>query len=178
MGYFYGVFVRELGVTPLIKALPVIPVERGNIHVTIVYIGDKRPDQRIDDRVGVSVGSMRCFRVRLGQLTLLPSIAKPRVLAIDIVNNEFLGRLRSMIMSILRDSGTPIGDKFLGNFHPHITLAYIKSRGVDPEALLEAARELGIERELMSKSLLINSISLILARGGNYIELSRHELQC
>lgn len=96
----------------------------------------------------------------------------------DVVNNEQLSRLRSTIMSILRDSGMPIGDKFLCSFHLHITLAYIKSKKVSLNALLEGVQGLGIERRFMSKSLFMNSTSLIPARENNYVEASRHELQC
>ncbi|WP_054841679.1 hypothetical protein [Vulcanisaeta distributa] len=78
MGYFYGVFVKDLDITPLIKALPVIPIERDNMHITIAYIGDRRPSQEVDDRVGISLSSIPCFRVKLGQLMLLPSTLKPR----------------------------------------------------------------------------------------------------
>ncbi len=77
MGYFYGILIRELDITSLIKTLPVIPVERENLHMTIVYIGDQRPSQEIDDKIGISVGSIPCFNVKLGQLILLPNALKP-----------------------------------------------------------------------------------------------------
>lgn len=38
MGYFYGVFIREFDVTSLIRILPVVPVRRENLHMTIVYV--------------------------------------------------------------------------------------------------------------------------------------------
>ena len=178
MGYFYGVLIKELNIAPLIRALPVIPIEPGNTHITITYIGDKPPSQEADNRVGTIAASTPCFTIRLGQLTLLPSPAKPRVLAIEVMNNEQLSRLRTAIISTLRDSGIAISDRFLGDFKPHITIAYIKTKKVDPHALLENARELGIEKELTGKTLLIDTISLVLARENNYKEISRHELKC
>ncbi|MGC8608067.1 MAG: 2'-5' RNA ligase family protein [Vulcanisaeta sp.] len=178
MGYFYGVFIRDLDVTSLIRALPVMPVERENMHITITYIGDDRPSQGVDDRVGVSIGSMPCFRAKLGQLILLPSVLRPKVLAVEIINNKQLSKLRSIIVSILRDSGISMNDKYSGEFKPHITIAYIKSKKVNPQNILETTREMGIEKELLDKSLLIENVSLILARGNNYREISRHKLQC
>ncbi len=178
MGYFYGVFIKELSIPPQIKALPVIPIEPNNMHITITYIGDRGPGQEVDRRVGASIGSIPCFKIRLGQLTLLPSDAKPRVLAIKIINDELLTRLRSIIISILRDSGIPISDRFLGDFKPHITIAYIKSKRMYPQDIIDSAREIGIEKEILNKSIPINAVSLILARENNYRELSRHKLQC
>ncbi|WP_446752400.1 2'-5' RNA ligase family protein [Vulcanisaeta sp. JCM 16161] len=178
MGFFYGVFTRDLDVAPLIRALPVIPMDSENMHITIAYIGDKRPSQEVDDRVGVSLNSIPCFRVKLGQLMLLPSALKPRVLAVEVINNEQLSRLRSVIISILRDSSVPMSDKYSGEFKPHITIAYIKTKKIDPQEILETAYEIGIESKLQGKSLLIDNVSLILARENNYREISRHELQC
>ncbi len=77
MGYFYGVFIREFDVTSLIRILPVVPVRRENLHMTIVYVGDKVPSQEIDDRIGMSIGSIPCFNVKLGQLILLPNALRP-----------------------------------------------------------------------------------------------------
>ncbi|WP_243666335.1 2'-5' RNA ligase family protein [Vulcanisaeta sp. JCM 16159] len=96
----------------------------------------------------------------------------------EVINNEQLGRLRSTIMSILRDSGVSISDKYSGEFRPHITIAYIRSKKPDPQSILEMAHEIGIEKELQGKPLLISNVSLILAKENNYRELSRHELQC
>ncbi|WP_054843233.1 2'-5' RNA ligase family protein [Vulcanisaeta souniana] len=181
MGYFYGVFIKELNITPLIKALPVIPIEPENMHMTIVYIGYKRPSQETDNKIGgAGISQVPCFMIKLSQLTLLPSATKPRVLAVGIVNNEQLNRLRSTILSALRNSGVVISDKYLGgDFKPHITIAYIKSKRIDSQDLIEMVREMGIEEELTGRSLLIDSVSLILAKGGsNYSEVSSHELQC
>ncbi|BDR91887.1 2'-5' RNA ligase family protein [Vulcanisaeta souniana] len=178
MGYFYGVFIKELNITPLIKALPVIPIEPENMHMTIVYIGYKRPSQETDNKIGAGISQVPCFMIKLSQLTLLPSATKPRVLAVGIVNNEQLNRLRSTILSALRNSGVVISDKYLGDFKPHITIAYIKSKRIDSQDLIEMVREMGIEEELTGRSLLIDSVSLILAKGSNYSEVSSHELQC
>ncbi|WP_252900274.1 hypothetical protein [Vulcanisaeta sp. JCM 14467] len=77
MGYFYGILVKGLNITPLIKALPVIPIEPGNTHITITYIATNH-QAGSDDKVGTIATSTPCFTIRLGQLTLLPSPTKPR----------------------------------------------------------------------------------------------------
>ncbi len=178
MGYFYGVMVKELNIQSLISTLPVMPVNWWNMHVTLVYIGTKRPSQDTEAKVKASVTSIPCFRVKLGQLILLPNLVKPRVLAVEVIDNGWLSKLRSIMLSALRDSGVLVDDEYLGSFKPHITIAYIKSKRIDADMLLESARELGIEDELMGKFILVNNVSLILAKGGNYTEISRHELQC
>ncbi len=99
-------------------------------------------------------------------------------MAVEVIGNERLSRLRNTIMNILRDSSISINDKHSGEFKPHISIAYIKSKKLNPEDILETAREMGVEEELRDKSLLINSVSLILAKEDNYRELTRHELQC
>lgn len=126
----------------------------------------------------MSIGSIPCFNVKLGQLILLPNALRPRVLAVEVANNEMLSKLRSTIMSILRDSGVPINDRHSGEFRPHVSIAYIKSKKLNPQDILETAREMGVEKELQGKSLLISNVSLILAKEDNYKELTRHELQC
>ncbi len=99
-------------------------------------------------------------------------------MAVEVANNEMLSKLRSTIMSILRDSGVPINDRHSGEFRPHVSIAYIKSKKLNPQDILETAREMGVEKELQGKSLLISNVSLILAKEDNYKELTRHELQC
>ncbi len=49
-----------------------------------------------------------------------------------VISNGQLCRLRSIIISILRDSSVTMSDKYSGEFKPHITIAYIKTKKVNP----------------------------------------------
>jgi 2'-5' RNA ligase len=178
VGYFYGVLLKdfELSLEPVINILPTIPVERGNHHITILYLGDKPPSRNAEDKVAQIIEGTQCFTVTLGDLTLLPAMLKPRVIAIQLINIERLARLRASILNVLRDLGVRVSDEYLSDFKPHITIAYIRSK-VDPQYLMELRHEL-IKNEFRDKSLLINKVSLIRAQGNTYTEITTHKMQC
>ncbi|MCG2880126.1 MAG: 2'-5' RNA ligase family protein [Vulcanisaeta sp.] len=177
MGFFYGVLIRGLNITQLIKALPAVPMDEQNHHVTLVYIGDKQPSDEADYKVGQAVRDIPCFTVHTGQIILLPTPSRPRVIAIEIEKTEELVRLRSAILNALNNSGVSISDRYIGDFKPHITIAYVRSK-VNPQYLVQAIEDLGLNDEVSGRALMIDRVSLIRAKENTYTEIKTHYLRC
>ncbi|WP_069806948.1 2'-5' RNA ligase family protein [Vulcanisaeta thermophila] len=175
MGYFYGFFIRNLDLRDLLRGLPVVPLDPGNYHVTILYVGDRSPRGDVGVRLRSALTRFECFNVELGGLILLPSESKPRVLAMDILDQgNGLVRIRSAILNILNDFGVNVRDRFIGEFRPHMTIGYIRSK-VDPWSLKQMINEIEIPR---MGPINVRKISLIQARGEFYREVEGYDLTC
>jgi len=176
VGFFYGSIIKELHVTQLAKALPAIPVKEGNHHITLLYVGD-RPSDQADNKVEQAVSNIPCSTIRTKQVVLLPTPSKPRVIAIEVDKTRELVRLRSAILNALSSSGVRIGDRYIGDFKPHITIAYVRSK-VDPQYLIQVIQELDINNEVSGRAIMIDRVSLIMARENTYTEIKTHKLKC
>jgi len=176
MGYLYGVMVTGLNFTKALAGLPVVPVKQGNHHITLLYIGDRKPSGGVGDKLRRVVEGFQCFRVELGQPLLLPSLVKPRVLAIEINDHGLLARLRALIINALRDSGVNIADRYLGDFKPHLTVAYVRVK-VDPQYLITLLSYVDLST-LPVRAIPVDRVSLVRAWGDNYTELVTYRLSC
>jgi 2'-5' RNA ligase len=114
--------------------------------------------------------------VKLGQPLLLPSLVKPRVLAIEINDHGLLARLRALIINALRDSGVNIADRYLGDFKPHLTVAYVRVK-VDPQYLMTLLSYVDLST-LPVRAIPVDRVSLVRAWGDNYTELVMYRLSC
>jgi 2'-5' RNA ligase len=177
MGYFYGILIRGLNLTQLIKTLPAIPMEEQNYHITLIYLGNKQPSENADYKVGQAIHNIPCFTVHTKQIILLPTPSRPRVMAIEIERTKELARLRTTILNTLNNSRVNISDRYIGDFKPHITIAYIRSK-IDPQHIIQAIQELDLNNEISGKAIMIDRVSLIMARENTYTEIKTHKLKC
>ena len=93
------------------------------LHITLKFIGevDETTSEYIKNALSkISYGR---FSIKHGNIGAFPNLNRPRVIFIDVENNSFLQGLYNEVerkLSFLRIKG----DK---PFHPHITIARIKS---------------------------------------------------
>ena len=172
MGYFYGTLVRGIDLTWVLRGLPVEALSPDDYHITIVYVGDREP-KGVKEQLELALGRFRCFEVRLSGFELLPSPAKPRVVAARVVDNGELGKVRSTIISVLAKQSIKLSDRYLSDFKPHVTIGYVKAKGIG-DVLQEALEDL----EVGDLAVRISEIGLIHAHGGRYSKVYGVGLSC
>jgi len=118
---------RISGVIDALTSLgvPLKPVEPGNLHITIRFIGEVPRDvvNEIIDRV-LSKVKFKEFDLRLRGIGAFPSTLRPRVVWIGVENGySELKALRDQVESGLRGLGLRPERQ---EFKPHLTLARVK----------------------------------------------------
>ncbi len=115
---------------------PMKPVETGNLHITLRFIGEV-PRGLAEDiaRTVLEKLEFREFEVELKGLGAFPSPARPRVVWVGVgEGSEELARLHREIEEGLRRLGIPPERE---EFVPHVTLARLKgSRNIHAVARL------------------------------------------
>jgi len=105
-------------------------VNPDNIHLTLRFLGHitDKDIENIKTILRAAVKKSNVFNMDLGVLSAFPNLNNPRVLWIG-VNSGFdrLNELNAFIAESLEHINFPTGEKF---FHPHFTLARIKSLNI------------------------------------------------
>jgi RNA 2',3'-cyclic 3'-phosphodiesterase len=112
--------VRQLG--PELK-----PVSDGSMHVTLKFLGDTR-DELIDDLSLLLIDAASAvdpFSLPLHGLGVFPNERRPAVLWTGLQDTEPLKQLASSLDVVASELGF---EKERRNYHPHLTLARIKSQ--------------------------------------------------
>lgn len=110
-----------------------------NLHLTLKFLGDvesfKVPEMReiIDRRLL----PFQSFDLRIMGMGVFPSLSSPRVAWAGVELNESLRSVHLVIESALEEIGFPRDNR---GFHPHLTLARIKSLS-DPRRFAGLIRE-------------------------------------
>src|SRR4051812_47233129 len=109
--------------------------EAANSHITVVYLGDDTPIERIGQLLPVLYGVTSKavpFSVSTDLITTFPA-GKDGVPVIAKVRSPELHAFRQALCQAMDEAGIEYDNKF-PVFKPHVTLAYAK----DPETLFEA----------------------------------------
>ncbi len=104
--------------------VPMKPVETQNLHITLRFIGES--PYHIVEQVKEALSSLsyKKFKIKLEGLGAFPSIIRPRVVWIGIVEGgDILKQIRDDIESKLRRLNIRPEKQ---EFHPHLTIARIK----------------------------------------------------
>lgn len=129
--------------------LPVRWVEPDAYHLTLKFLGDvsaeRRPELECAMRDTISGPALTAL-TPLG-LGGAPSLARPRVLWIDVEQSPALMQLQSRLDSALHDLGFPSEAR---PFHPHITLGRIQSGRAIGRADVDALRDLAADLDFGS----------------------------
>ena len=102
-------------------------VRPGNMHLTLKFLGETEPDQipGIRDIISAALASFSPFRLSLGKAGVFPDARRPRVLWVELKDDEgVLHPLQARIEKALESAGFAADPK---QFSPHLTLARIKS---------------------------------------------------
>ncbi len=138
-----------------------------NLHLTLRFLGDVSEDAVpvLLSALRAEVAALDCFSGRLDGLSLFPSRARPRVLAVRVTpEEEFLGLARSVEAAVVAAGFEPE----VRRFRAHITLARFRRSG---RGQLELAGEVAALRVDVCDVVLYQSI---LGRAGaRYRELGR-----
>lgn len=93
-----------------------------NLHITLAYLGDIDSQRAID--AARQLPQLSSFDLPIGTLSYFPD-AKSRILALDIVLNNELSKLRTDLCQQLQAHKVEYDQR---NYRPHITLGRIKHR--------------------------------------------------
>ena len=117
---------------------PVKPVSADNLHVTLKFLGDTNPTRIpvISDAVSEAVEKEKTFEGHIVGLGAFPRIQRPSVIWAGLENAEPLIRIAKSLEKELSELGFHPEQK---PFHPHLTLARIKSK--PPAELAELLNE-------------------------------------
>ncbi len=108
--------------------LPVRWVEPDNIHLTLKFLGEVRPEQVTDVEGAVErvAKSTRPFEMEVGGFGAFPTIRRPTVLWVGIEPSPALRCLKQDLEWALTDHGF---DRETRAFHPHLTLGRAQADG-------------------------------------------------
>ncbi len=106
-------------------------IGRGNMHVTLQFLGDT-PEERVQDAIDAMTGGVSRtaeqpeIGLTVGGIGAFPSAQRPRVVWIGVqdVSGE-LGSLQRAVGGQLRNNGFQLDNR---PFRPHITLGYVRRR--------------------------------------------------
>jgi 2'-5' RNA ligase len=117
---------------------PVKPVSADNLHVTLKYLGDTNPTRipEISQAISEAVNGEQAFEGHVVGLGAFPRIQRPSVIWAGLKDGEPLIRIAESLEIILSEMGFHAEQK---PFHPHLTLARIKSK--PPAELAELLNE-------------------------------------
>lgn len=98
-----------------------------DLHLTLRFLGwvDTDTRARLETMAAQTVATLPAPWVELGGPILLPSPARPRVLAFAAKATAALKRLAASLEEIATDAGVPPERR---RFHPHITVARLRRR--------------------------------------------------
>ncbi len=108
---------------------PLRVVAPENLHVTLKFLGEIREDQvhEVTQAMDRALKGFTSFEARLRGLGAFPGMGYIRVIWVGIVNEELVKMQRALDAELAK-LGFPREKKF----HPHLTLARVKSRrGLD-----------------------------------------------
>ena len=103
-------------------------VKRGNIHLTLKFLGDVAPNQIgiIRNVIQQVAGNRPPFLMQIGSIGAFPNFTRPRIIwaGVNTGDAEITAIAQEINIELSR-CGCPLDEKA---FRPHLTLARLKSR--------------------------------------------------
>lgn len=128
------------------------------VHLTVKFLGEQ--PEVMAERVAAAMREVaarnRVIDVEIGGVGAFPNFRRPRVVWIGVTPDPKLELLHHDVESSCESLGLPIDGK---PFRPHLTLARVRPRASDPQALRELARAARAVSYL--EEVVINSIDLM-----------------
>jgi 2'-5' RNA ligase len=157
-----------------------IPEE--NIHITLHFLGETEENRvaAVTEAIDSATARHAPFEFTISGTGCFPSPRKPRVLWAGVRQGEDrLVALAHSVQEALKQRGFPPPDR---DFHPHVTLAYVRKQTKPPQArqlpplMEQASPELlgaGLEERLTTVALYQSTLS---KQGAQYAIIHRSEL--
>lgn len=151
-------------------------VRPGSIHLTLKFLGDIETEQ-VDTVAaalsGASAG-VKAFTLKAEGVGGFPNLKSPRVIWVGIRENPELIRLQKNIDERLFESGFEKDDR---PFHPHLTLARVKTPGAGLE-LGKRVEESKVDIDVDFKAdYFVLFRSVLSPKGAEHTELRRFDLK-
>ena len=123
-------------------------VEKENLHITLLFIGEAEPDEIIKLLDGIESG-LRRFTVKLSGISAFPGLSRPRVLWVGVEQGRReIEELHSAIYERLKDIVKP--EK---SFIPHVTFGRVKYGKVELKKLeIEDTESFVVDSFILFKS--------------------------
>ncbi len=105
-------------------------VEMENLHLTLLFIGEKKDSLTNEIKVLISDLKFKEIPASARGIGFFPNEDRPRVMWIGIVDNGKLKEVRDQIVRKFRERGISFDDR--NEFSPHLTICRVKSgKGVE-----------------------------------------------
>ncbi len=111
----------------------------GNFHLTLKFLGDVQSETIgvVSEAIQKVVAAQVPFSIAFGGVGAFPNFKRPRVLWVGIKQGDLIvSRLAKSVNFALKQLGFPIDNRF----HPHLTLARIKTP-MNLESLKDVMRQ-------------------------------------
>jgi 2'-5' RNA ligase len=116
------------------------PVSADNLHLTLKFLGDVEAilTPQITDAVQTAVGDLAAFEMPLVGLGAFPHARRPSIIWVGTAGARALVEIADSLERLLR----PLGfEPERRKFHPHVTLARIRSKPPDELATMLEAKQ-------------------------------------
>ena len=147
-----------------------------NIHLTLRFLGETQQPLvwKFDSAMSRAVEGITPFRILISGSGVFPSPRDPRVLWVGISDSE--GRLANLHSRIEVEGEREGFSREARQFHPHLTLARLRTREVARD--LARAHE---ELQFPAEEIMVNEVLLIRSElssaGSRYTTISKHALK-
>lgn len=103
------------------------PVGRGEMHLTLNFLGEVEPDRNTElaSMLDDAAGGMNAFEVEFSGVGAFPSASRPSVIWVGVVDRGETAKINSLLTERLGRAGFRTESR---SFHPHITIARVKCR--------------------------------------------------
>lgn len=111
------------------------PVAADNLHLTLNFLGDVKPVliPQISDIAKTAVGDWATFEMQLVGLGVFPHARRPSIIWVGTADAQTLVEIADSLSRLLR----PLGfEPERRKFHPHVTLARVRSKPPDSLAMM------------------------------------------
>jgi len=133
-------------------------IREPQLHLTVKFLGEQPDDMapRIADAMRGVGARNRVVDAQIGGIGAFPNFRRPRVVWIGVTPEPKLELLHHDVESACESLGLPLDGK---PFRPHLTLARVKPRAANSEALRSLARE--AKQVSFVEEVLIDAIDLM-----------------
>ena len=111
------------------------PVSADNLHLTLNFLDDVEAilTPQITDAARTAVGDLAAFEMQLVGLGAFPHVRRPSIIWVGTADAQTLVEIADSLSRLLR----PLGfEPERRKFHPHVTLARVRSKPPDSLAMM------------------------------------------
>ncbi|MBU0598326.1 RNA 2',3'-cyclic phosphodiesterase [Patescibacteria group bacterium] len=151
---------------------PVRWEDEDKLHITLRFLGSitEQNISQINEIVSRAINNFKTFTLKINNFIAFPSFKFPRVICLNIKENESLFELQKKIADPIEDQG--IGESERHPFSGHITIGRVKPVNANFRAL----NKIGFKSEFKVKLVEIMQSNLY-STGSEYSIMNKHEFR-